>query len=583
MNNTLDRTTLDRSVRVLGSPNSLDALFQRLAAGRPITMGVVGASVAQNAGCLDQDRKRCMFFSGINGRSKGWAVRLLEHINKSFPHARHAINNSALDATPVNTYANCLFSHLPSQVHLVVAEWGSMGNHNHKFLPSIERVTQTLLQLPSKPVVLHFGVHEWCTQKISPREFYRTGDELFGRTTNGFIYPDTPWARVELESTRVCQHYSQPCISMKEALEPHVLNALPGFSLRDLTGDDCLHPANGRHGVEYASQMLAHWFDHAHDIWRSATSKRRLRPWQVPEALHAENRAASTPTRCYTFKWADSGDMMWGRKQGMHPLAWCSPPPSIGSKDIDDEGGRCTPGFLAHKTERLICGGGKILPDGAARHSDGKAVSDAEYRVFMASPPASWFWCPVSLSPIRRKPSEGVVAVTPGAVLLLSVDAFLLETTNGADQTPLGLKAVGVKMMGARAKVEEEKAKAAGVKMVGARARLEEEKTRARGRISETDVTLLLEHLISYEGMGRVRVHCLAGCSCKAQTIDAHRLDETRNTSVFVQTPLAVRATAGRRCELRLILQRGSSSGAHKFKLRGLRVVAGLNVSASFL
>ena len=103
---------------------------------------------------------------------------------------------------------------------------------------------------------------------------------------------------------------------------------------------------------------------------------------------------------------------------------------------------------------------------------------------------------------------------------------------------------------------------------------------RASGRIAEADVTLLL-NLISYEGMGRVRVHCQAGCSCKAQTIDAHRLDETRNTSVFVETPLAVRATAGQRCELRLTLQRGSSSGAHKFKMRGLRVVAGLNASES--
>ena len=535
---TLDRTTLDRSVRVLGSASSLDPLFRRLTAGRPITLGVVGASVAQNGGCLDQDQKRCMFYSGINGRAKGWAVRLLEHINKSFPHARHAINNSAKDATPVKTYAHCLFSHLPSQVHLVVAEWGSMGNHNHNHLPSIERVAQSLLQLPSKPVVLHFGVHEWCTQKISPRELYHTGDELFGRTTSGFVYPDTPWARVELESTRVCQHYSQPCISMKEALEPHALNAQPGFSLRDLTGDDCLHPANGRHGVEYAAQMLTHWFDHALDLWSRATIKRRLRlrPWIAPHALHLENEAPSTPTRCYAFKWG-SGDMLWNRNQGLHPLEWCSLQPSTAFKDRNGEGS-CTPGMLAHKPERDVCASGQILADGAAKDSDRKLMSDIAYGRFMASPPALWFWCPVSLSPVRRKPSDGVVAVTPGATMLLRVDAFLLEATNGAEQTQ-----------------------------------------QARGRIGETGATLLLEHLVSYEGMGRVRVHCQAGCSCKAQTIDAHRLDETRNTSVFVETPLAVRASARQRCELRLTLLRASSSGAHKFKMRGLRVVAGLNAS----
>jgi hypothetical protein len=52
-------------------------------------------------------------------------------------------------------------------------------------------------------------------------------------------------ARVELETTRVCHHYAQPCVSMKEALEPHVLNNEPGFSLQDLTGDECLHYING--------------------------------------------------------------------------------------------------------------------------------------------------------------------------------------------------------------------------------------------------------------------------------------------------------------------------------------------------
>ena len=37
---------------------------------------VLGASVAQNAGCLDQPGKRCMAFSGTEGRKKGWAVLL---------------------------------------------------------------------------------------------------------------------------------------------------------------------------------------------------------------------------------------------------------------------------------------------------------------------------------------------------------------------------------------------------------------------------------------------------------------------------------------------------------------------------
>ena len=206
----LPNVTLDQSVRVLGSPNNLDPLFKRLSAGLPITLGVLGASVAQNAGCLDQGAKRCMGYSGLRGKSKGWAVRFLDHINATFPHKDHRINNSALDATPVNAVAECLFSHLPAAVHLVVAEWGSMGNHNHHFLPALEQVAQSLLRLPSQPTVVHFSVHELCTQKRSPRQFYQTGELLQGRTTSGFVYPDTPWARVEHEATRVCHHYQQP-------------------------------------------------------------------------------------------------------------------------------------------------------------------------------------------------------------------------------------------------------------------------------------------------------------------------------------------------------------------------------------
>ena len=244
-----------------------------------------------------------MAFSGTEGgNKKGWAVRLLEHINSRFPQGGHRIDNAARDGTPVRAFSNCLFSHLSADVHLVVAEWGSMGNHNHQQLTHIEQVATTLLALPARPVLLHLSIQEWCTQKVSPRQFYRVGDELIGRTTSGFVYPDTPWARVDLECSRVCGHYQQPCISVKEALEPHVLNGEPGFGLSDLTGDDCLHPINGRHGVAYLSAMLAHWFDHAHALWQR--TRLQGHRWRLPPPLHMENRLASgdNAARCYAFE-----------------------------------------------------------------------------------------------------------------------------------------------------------------------------------------------------------------------------------------------------------------------------------------
>ena len=85
----------------------------------------------QNGGCLDQPYKRCMRYDGVHSTFmrwgtprirpfKGFAVRMLEHINHSYPHRRHQINNSALDATPAQNALPCLFSHLPT---LFNAQW----------------------------------------------------------------------------------------------------------------------------------------------------------------------------------------------------------------------------------------------------------------------------------------------------------------------------------------------------------------------------------------------------------------------------------------------------------------------------
>ena len=525
----LSNATLDRSIRVLGSPASLDPLFRRLASGLPITLGVLGSSVGQNAGCLDQPGKRCMHYSGINRRQKGWAVLFLEHINSRFPHSGHRIDNAALDATPVAAFSNCLFSHLSADVHLVVAEWGSMGNHNHHQLPHIEQVATTLLALPARPVVLHLSVQEWCTQKISPRQFYRVGDLLMGRTTNGFVYPDTPWARVDLESTRVCGHYQQPCISVKEALEPHVLNGDPGFGLRDITGDDCLHPINGRHGVAYHSAMLAHWFDHAHELWQRTRSERR-QPFRLPPPLHLENRVVSGDkgARCYVFRGAGSKT-----PQSQRRVSWCSP----------QGGGGTEKGRQKSCTPKLSGGGATCRGVEASQASMSPAARRKANNLYRAGEQerqtaTTWFWCPVSLGSGRRKPSAGVVALVPGAVLIANVDAFLPAALPGGEH--LDNRAVDA------------------------------------ATHTGTNVTLLIEHLVSYEGMGRVGVRCGGGCSCVAHVIDAHRIDETRNSSIFVSTPVRARAlSSSQPCELRLTLLRGSSSGQHKFKLRGIAVRGG--------
>ena len=125
----LPEISLDRGIESIGNPIAASRLFRKLDAGDPIVLGVIGASIAQNAGCLDQGQSRCMNCNGQAGPRhkayKGFAVRLLDHINHTWPHAMHRINNSAMDATPFQTMQKCLFSHLPDRLDLVILEFGS--------------------------------------------------------------------------------------------------------------------------------------------------------------------------------------------------------------------------------------------------------------------------------------------------------------------------------------------------------------------------------------------------------------------------------------------------------------------------
>ena len=254
----LTLATLDRGIRLLGQPSAYDGLFRRLYASKPITIAVLGASVGQNAGCLTQPGKRCMLYGGERG--VGFAVRLLQEINGTWPHQEHRIVNAALDGTGAEHTARCLVSHLPARLDLVLAEWGSMAMHTIWAAHSIERVARTLLARANPPVLLHLSVHEWCSQRISPRAIYRVGDVLKGNLRQ-YVYPDSPWAAVDDECARVARHYGHSALSVHAMLAPHVIahSGDDGFALDDITGADCLHPTNGRHGVAYIAQLLSHW------------------------------------------------------------------------------------------------------------------------------------------------------------------------------------------------------------------------------------------------------------------------------------------------------------------------------------
>ena len=55
----LPTSVLDQAIVATGTTASAAPLLERLERGEPIVLGVFGASVAQNSGCLDQPHKRC--------------------------------------------------------------------------------------------------------------------------------------------------------------------------------------------------------------------------------------------------------------------------------------------------------------------------------------------------------------------------------------------------------------------------------------------------------------------------------------------------------------------------------------------
>ena len=90
------------------------------------------------------------------------------------------------------------------------------------------------------------------------------------------------------------------------------------------------------------------------------------------------------------------------------------------------------------------------------------ATVAANLRYVYGKPPTDWFYCPWSLAPKVRKPSAGIVALEPGASLLIVLNAYMARDGS-----------------------------------------LEEGRAASEG--AGAPVTLKLTHLVSYEGMGVAR------------------------------------------------------------------------------
>ena len=512
----LDLPTLNRSLLELGRSQAWIPLFSRLASRAPITLAILGSSVAQNAGCLAQPYARCAKYA--SGAARGFAVRFLERINISWPHAQHTIFSGGRDAMPLSP--SCLFAHMPAHADLVVIEFGSMA----KFVPlaNVEKVVRMLLAQDPPPFVILLSVHQWCSRPGGARR------ELLSHATTGCESSAgrgcTPWSALEAETRRVCNRYGVACVSVYQGLFPRVVTG--EMPLERLT-TDCLHFSTSRprgSGPQMVSDMLSHWFEQAQALWlqlHNRVSVSAHAPWEairplglLPPPLHAENAAAQSPTRCYAFTRDEGQAAADGTLsiQLKRPIRWATRAVCRGKQECDH------------------------LYSDAAASCPVEGSSRGAFDEFLRDPPAGWFFCGLSLptgtrlegldasAVLRRKISPGVLALVPGATLRAEVDPD----------------------------VGQPKGRAGGL------------------------VRMAISYLTSYEGMGKAAVSCRAACSCDQTVIDAHRDTKAgaRKESVFETASLEVASHAHGACHLVIELLTSTSSGQHKFKVRDLVVTA---------
>ena len=320
-----------------------------------------------------------------------------------------------------------------------------------------------MLSRPSPPVLVVLGVTDWC---------------------RGSLDGSDPWARVAREERRVCRHYGVTCVSPRAAFEPLVRAHAPGFGASDLagrrlgegrrpaaaepaaaagggldfagTGGDCLHPSRSRNrrGVQLLTELLLHAFEASRTAWwghaltlRAGSSAgglalppaattapppreqppsdspppRRRRSLALPPSLHAANANTSDAelTSCHVLR--APGNLH--RSGRTNALEWrtgaCAGTGATAAAEVrrgTAEASRGTaeasPGCASQPLREAVRG---------SERCPGERATAEEYAAFLASPPAAFFWCPLSLPTERalRKQSSGVVALVAGAMLEL--------------------------------------------------------------------------------------------------------------------------------------------------------------------
>ena len=127
---------------------------------------------------MNQPGKECQRFDGKEGASpgwgeprvrpfKGWAIRVFEWLNATWPHAGHTLYNGAQSATPLHDAAKCLSSFVPPHPDLLLLEPMSMGGVLR--VDGVEGILRKLLSPANgvaRPAVAFVNVPLWGREDV---------------------------------------------------------------------------------------------------------------------------------------------------------------------------------------------------------------------------------------------------------------------------------------------------------------------------------------------------------------------------------------------------------------------------------
>ena len=307
---TLPATALANGIAHMGTDAAHWRLFAKLRRGdAPVSVLVLGASVAENGGCLTQHKRRCMQRDGVQNASrlwwaipqrqpvKGFVVRFFEWLNATWPHTSNSLNNEARDAMSLSSVAPCLASTIPPQgVDLVLIEAGSLYASNTP--PMLEQLVRALSSIHQPPAIVFVTVHSWCIAHLSSvhgsalhrgrairfkgfhamknRDYMFPAGLLPGalarraskaelgnhafirRWQNASGWSPSRSDQLEDAINALCARYSLSCLSTRDALQGGFYGGVAGFGIKDIAAD-CMHPETGRWGTEQMTDMLIYW------------------------------------------------------------------------------------------------------------------------------------------------------------------------------------------------------------------------------------------------------------------------------------------------------------------------------------